>query len=332
MRIGLITPAPPRSRYGNRVTALRWARILRSLGHRVIVATSYEGEAYDVMVALHARRSYEALARYRRERPNHPLVLCLTGTDLYQDLQTSAQARESIGLADRLVVLQPKAVEDLEPRLHPKVRVIYQSIAMPWLESVTTDGEVAGTSRPGRRAGAKRFDVVVIGHLREVKDPFRTALAARLLPTSSGIRVTQIGGELEDGFADQARAEMAVNPRYRWVGETPRWRVFRMLAQSQLMVLSSRLEGGANVLSEAIVAGVPALASRIAGSIGLLGEDYPGYFPVGDTEALCRMLSRAEMDPPFLADLRDRCARRAPLFTPAAESAAWASLLAELRP
>lgn len=296
------------------------------------MATGYEGESYDVMVALHARRSHDALARYRRERPNQPLVLCLTGTDLYQDLQTSPQARESLEMADRIVVLQPKAVEELEPHLHAKVRVIYQSIAMPWLDGATPGGGVARNNRTGRRAGVERFDVVVIGHLREVKDPFRAALAARLLPGSSRIRVTQIGGELEDGFADQARAEMAANPRYRWVGETPRWRVFRMLAQSQLMVLSSRLEGGANVLSEAIVAHVPALASRIAGSIGLLGEDYPGYFDVGDTEALCQLLSRAEIDSAFLADLRDRCARQAPLFAPAAESGAWASLLAELRP
>jgi glycosyltransferase involved in cell wall biosynthesis len=102
------------------------------------------------------------------------------------------------------------------------------------------------------------------------------------------------------------------------------------LARASLMVLSSVMEGGANVASEALVAGVPILASGIAGSIGLLGRDYPGYFPVGDTQALSTLLHRAETDPACLYALRHHCAARAPLFTPAHERDAWRALLHEV--
>jgi putative glycosyltransferase (TIGR04348 family) len=317
MRIGIVTPAPPRSRYGNRVTALRWARILRSLGHRVGLKEEYDGEAYDALVALHARRSHEAIERFHHRRPAAALIVALTGTDLYQDIQTSPQAQESLELATRLVLLQPKGIEELAPRLQNKARVIFQSVAM----------------RPAPKGLGNRprtFDVCVIGHLREVKDPFRAARAARLLPAASRARVLQIGGELEAGMGAEACAEAATNPRYRWLGEQPRWRVFELLRRSQVSVVSSRLEGGANALGESIVARVPVLASHIPGSIGLLGEDYPAYFEVGDTQGLARLLQRAEEDAAFLGELRELCEHLAPAFEPAAERTAWESLLREV--
>jgi glycosyltransferase involved in cell wall biosynthesis len=97
------------------------------------------------------------------------------------------------------------------------------------------------------------------------------------------------------------------------------------------MVISSFNEGGANVISEAAVAGVPVLASRMDGNVGLLGADYPGYFPVGDAQALARLLQRLEREPRFVARLAKALARRAPLFRPAREAAAWRRLLASLR-
>ena len=320
MRIGIVTPAPPRSRYGNRVTAIRWARILRRLGHRVRTIQSYEGQPYDLLVALHARRSYPSIVRFHRHYPERPLVLALTGTDLYRDLPGSRTAQKSLELATRLVVLQPKAGERLRPGLRGKISVIYQSVP----------------PIPRRRIGRephrsrRSFDVCVIGHLRPVKDPFRAAQAARRLPPSSRIRILHLGAAMNERMADCARAEMRANPRYRWLGEQPRWRVQRVLTHSALCVLSSKLEGGANVVSEAIVAGVPLLASRIAGSVGLLGESYRGYFKVGDTEGLARLLDRTERDRAFLARLRAHCTRVAPLFDPHRERIAWTRLLQEL--
>jgi putative glycosyltransferase (TIGR04348 family) len=320
MRIGIITPAPPRSRYGNRVTAVRWARILKALGHKARIAQAYEGEPYDLMVALHARRSYPSIRRFGREHPERPLVVALTGTDLYHDLPRSRTAQKSVELATCLVVLQPKALDELGTHLHEKVRVIYQSTsARPWKRFATGVSGARGS-----------FDVCVVGHLRPVKDPFRAAFAARRLPPASRIRILQVGAAMSGAMASRARAEMKVNPRYHWLGEQPRWRVQQILARAKLLVLSSKLEGGANVLSEAIAAGVPVLASLIPGSVGILGEDYAGYFRVGDAVKLRELLTRAETDREFRDKLRSHGRNLAPLFHPARERSAWQRLLKEL--
>jgi putative glycosyltransferase (TIGR04348 family) len=311
----LVTPAPPGSRKGNRVTALRWARLLRDLGCRVAVVQEYRGGHCDLLVALHALRSAPSMERYRSAHPDAPLVLALTGTDLYGSIHTHAEARRALALATRLVVLQPLGVTELPEELRDRVRVIYQSVAAPRRRAAP---------RPGR------FEVCVLGHLRPVKDPFRTALAARLLPPSSRLHVLHLGAALSADMAERARAEAAVNPRYRWLGEVPRWRALRVLGRCRLLVLTSELEGGANVISEALAASVPILSSRIAGSVGLLGADYPGYFPVGDTAALARLLERAETDAGFYRELHDWCARLRPLVDPGRERQSWAELLREL--
>jgi putative glycosyltransferase (TIGR04348 family) len=217
-------------------------------------------------------------------------------------------------LADRLVGLHDLVAEAIPEAMRGKLRVIYQSV--PPLP---------------RRLPAvrKTFEVLVIGHLREEKDPLRAAQAARALPENSRIRVVHLGMAHEPKWAEAATAEMAVNPRYRWRGEVPGWMVRRALARAPVMVLSSIMEGGANVVSEALTAGVPVLASAIPGSIGLLGRDYPGYFPVGDTPSLTALLHRAETNPDFLDTLRRHCAARAPMFSPARESDAWRDLLQE---
>jgi putative glycosyltransferase (TIGR04348 family) len=326
MRIGIVTPAPPDSRYGNRITAVRWAKILRRLGNQVSVLQTYGGKSYDVLVALHARRSHSSIDSFRRHNPEAPVIVALTGTDLYRDVLTNHLARESLEIATRIVVLQPKAIDELRPGWREKARVIYQSVeALPGQASKTKGNE---TVLKDRSKG--NFGVSVIGHLRAVKDPFRAAMAARSLPRSSRIRVFQVGKAMTDAIATRARKEILANHRYEWLGELSRSQVHRILGKSRLCVLSSRMEGGANVLSEAIVASVPILASRIDGNVGILGEDYPGYFGVGDTKRLAQLMMRAETRPEYLTELRMRCESLASLFAPAREEKAWADLVGEL--
>lgn len=314
MRFLIVTPAPPRSRKGNRVSAIRWSRILRQLGHPVDIAQDYTGQSCDVLLALHARRSADAINKFQRQWPDKPLLLVLTGTDLYRDIDRDASARESLRMASRLILLQPHGIHSLPKAMRSKARVILQSV--PPLKV---------SSPPLTRV----FEVCVVGHLRPVKDPFRAALAARRLPHSSRIRIVHLGAALSKSMSRRAKREMQFNSRYRWLGELPRWQTIRRLARSRLLVLTSKMEGGANVVSEAIVAGVPVVSSRISGSIGLLGEDYPGYFAVGDTRGLAELLWRAEEDSPFLESLRIHCRNLAPLFEPERERASWQKLLAE---
>ncbi|MDQ6653968.1 MAG: TIGR04348 family glycosyltransferase [Acidobacteriota bacterium] len=332
MRIGIVTPAPPDSRYGNRITAVRWARILRRLGNRVSISQTYDGKQYDLLVALHARRSHPSIINFQRQNADAPVIVALTGTDLYRDIRTNHLARKSLDIAIRIVVLQPKAIEELQPGWRDKSRLIYQSVEDRKSLTGTSGGAAKTRARKSELSepSSGSFNVCVIGHLRAVKDPFRTALAARLLPDSSRIRVLQVGGAMTAAMAARARKEMGANKRYRWLGEQPRSRVSRILEKSRLCVLSSRMEGGANVLSEAIVASVPLLASRIDGNVGILGVDYSGYFDFGDTKQLARLLRRAETSPEYLTELRTRCKNLAPLFEPAREEKGWADLICEL--
>lgn len=315
MKVALITPAAAHSRLGNRITALRYAHILRGLGHRVELMQEYSRRRCDLLLALHARKSFTSVKLFRRQNPDGPLVLVLTGTDVYGDIQTDPKTQQSLEMASRVVVLQPQALAELGEYLQRKTRVIYQSAESPSVQP------------PPKK---KHFEVCVMGHLRPVKDPFLTAEAVRLLPASSRIKVVHIGGALSRKMEESARTESLANPRYRWLGELPHGKARRILAQCRLMVLSSQIEGGANVLSEAIVASVPVLASRISGSIGILGDDYPGYFPVGDSQALAALLHRVETQATFLAAIRSRCRQLQSLFEPARERQSWQDLLAEL--
>lgn len=314
MKITLVTPARPGSHHGNRHTAARWATLLRGLGHHVRVVLAWDGAPADLMIALHARRSHDSVSRFAAAHPDRPLVLVLTGTDLYRDIKFDAGARHSLRLATRLVVLQEQGFAELGTEMQRKARVIYQS------------ARAARRPRPLQRC----FEIVVSGHLREEKDPFRCAMAAARLPPQSRIRIVHIGAAMSAQMEEEARSWSAREPRYAWLGSLPHGKALRVLARSRLMVISSRMEGGANVVSEALAAGTPVIASRIPGNIGMLGRGYAGYYPVGDERALARLLARAESDREFYRRLASQCRSRRARITPRSERAALKALLAEL--
>ena len=316
MRIQLITPAPLRLNNGNKITALRWARILRQLGHKVNVQQSYDGTRCDLLIALHARRSYPSIEKFHRLHPELPLIVVLTGTDLYRDIRTDGNAKRSLELATRLVALQKMALVELPKRFHSKTRIIYQSAAPYGLQE--------------RLPARQTFDVCLIGHLREEKDPLRAAMAVRRLPPESRIRVVHIGLALDARLEKQAQTETGRNPRYRWLGERPHWKTRRILARSDLAVITSRMEGSSNVLSEALASSVPVVASQIPGLMGTLGKSFPGYFPVGNTQRLADLLLRSETDKKFYRRLKCHCEGLSYLVHPKREVNAWRSLLHEV--
>ena len=279
------------------------------------MVAAWDGEPADVLVALHARRSAESIARWARERGGAPLVVALTGTDLYVDGVGHALVRRSLDAATAIVALQGAALLDLPPELAAKCVVVHQS---------------AEPCRDAPPPPADCFQVAVVGHLRPVKDPFLAARASRLLPPSSRVRVVLVGKALSAEMEASARAEQAANERFAWLGERPHGEARRIVASSHLAAITSRAEGSSNVLSEALVDGVPVLATRIPGLVGTLGEDHPGLFPTGDAGALARLLARAEGEPEFLARLREAGRRVAHLVRPERELEAWRALLAGL--
>ena len=313
MRIALITPYGREHRNGNWHTAARWARFLREAGHTVRVQLEWDGRDADLMLALHARRSFASIRAFAERYPSRPLLLTLTGTDLYRDIHEDTDAQQALELAHRLIVLQDRGADELPPHLAAKTRVIYQSAP-----------DIARQPAP-----PNTFEVLVIGHLRTEKDPFRAALATAYMPEHSQIRVTHLGRALADDMAETAELAQSKLTRWTWAGDVPHSNVLKRLARAHLLIISSVMEGGANVICEALAADVPVLASDIPGNVGMLGADYPGYFPVGDERRLAKLLSMAEHDPDFYADLVSCARQRRGLMRPEQEASRLRQAVAE---
>jgi putative glycosyltransferase (TIGR04348 family) len=313
----IISPALANANNGNWQTAHRWAGIL-GRRYRVTVAASHDdavqSDRPDLLIALHARRSAQALVAFVQSYPALPTILALTGTDLYRDIRDNASAQHSLKIATRLVVLQDAGLQELDRALQVKTHVIYQSA--PALKPVPL----------AEKFSKRYFDVCMIGHLREEKDPATFMHAAQQI-TLPHIRFIHIGGTLDQTLAEQARHTQQSCHPYRWLGDVPHAEARQRLKRSHLMAIASRMEGGANVIIEAITSGVPVIASDIAGNRGMLGMDYAGYFPQGDSGALARLIERAASDPDFYLHLHRQCQARTPLFTPGRERTALLNLV-----
>jgi len=317
--IVIVTPALADANNGNWQTARRWARFLAG-DYRVHLTDAWCGGrgAADaaLMIALHARRSAPSIAAWHAAHPRRPLVLVLTGTDLYRDIDTDADARRSLAMAQRLVVLNEAGPRRLPAELRERVTVCLQSAA----------------ARRPRSKTRRHLRALMVGHLREEKLPGTYFEAVQALAGREDILFDHIGGGLDPALAAQARALARQQSRYRWLGALPHGATRDRIAAAHLLVHPSRIEGGAHVVVEAVVSGTPVLASRIDGNVGLLGADYGGYFEPGDAAGLATLPLRARDDPSMLAGLAAQCALRAPLFDPAQERRTLLSLVAALLP
>jgi putative glycosyltransferase (TIGR04348 family) len=319
-RVVIVSPALQKANNGNWRTAERWARFLR---RRCDVEITNGWSAADdsqddarCLIALHARRSAASVEDFATTHPERPLVLVLTGTDLYRDLRTDTSAQRSLDLATQLVVLQEAALDELQPAHRAKCRVIYQS---------------ARLMRPGT-PNRRTFDAILVGHLRAVKDPLTPMQALLRLPDESTVRMIHIGAALEENLLHAARElqshAWASIRRYLWLGARSHAETRQRIRHARVLIISSTMEGGANVIVEAVTSGVPVIASHVPGNLGMLGRDYDGYFPVGDVDALSNLLMRLSTDDSFLQHLRRQAAERAALFDPAREETEVNALIA----
>ncbi len=330
MNVLIFTPAPAGSTRGNRVTAERWAGLLRQAGHHVtIIDDSHidsfsgfaESDCPDCLIAMHAFRSAGVVNRFQQAFPDRPIAVCLTGTDMSRDLLGAAgpeaqqTALATAQCARHIICLESASCRTLPEALREKARVIYQSaVPSPAPDCSRTDV----------------FEVCVVGHLRPVKDPLLIVRALCHLPASSRVGVLHLGEALDEGLRRMAEQAAMENPRYVWMGGQPHPRCLQILARCRAMVLTSRSESAPSVISEAVVSSVPVLATRIPGVVGLLGENYPGLFRVGDASELAGLLGRAEGDQSFLNDLNQHLQAIRTRFDPEQEKAALVRLLADL--
>ena len=312
-RITLVTPALADANNGNWQTAARWARLLAPVA-RVGLSARWTGGDEALMIALHARRSAPSIAAWRAAHPARPLVVVLTGTDLYRDIDHDADAQRSLALADALVVLNACGAERLPPALRPRTVVVLQSC-------------------PARRPVAKtgrHLRVLMAGHLRDEKDPRSFFAAARLLAGREDILFDHLGGALDPALEAEARRTMADCPRYRWLGAVPHAEARRRIQAAHVLVNASRMEGGAQVVIEAMRSGTAVLASRIDGHRGLLDDGYPGFFEPGDAEGLADRVRACRDDAAMLTALETWGTERAPRHDPAREAAALQQLVHRL--
>jgi putative glycosyltransferase (TIGR04348 family) len=313
-----VTPALADANNGNWQTARRWSRMLAA-DYRIELVGRWDDACApaDAMVALHARRSADSIARWAdasARGPHRPLAVVLTGTDLYRDIGTDAAADRSLALADRLVVLHERAVDDLPPCFRHKALACFQSTSSR-----------RPLDKPGRHLRA-----LMVGHLRAEKAPRTYFAAARALAGRTDILLDHVGAALDPALGVEAEALQRQCPAYRWLGARPHADARRRIQAAHVLVHPSVMEGGAHVVMEAVRSGTPVLASRIAGNVGMLGADYDGYFEPGDAEGLAGLIELCRDDPAILSRLGAQCARRAPLFDPARERATLRALLAEM--
>ena len=315
MDILIITPAADGSLHGNRVTAVRWAKILTDLGHSVSIQQRYQKQRADALIALHAWRSAASISSFAHHQPNKPLLVALTGTDINYYLDAEPEITlQSLQQAQYLITLHNAAAQQLPQPFASKCITIYQS-----------------SSINKRRQPAKyHFNVALAGHLRTEKDPFRCAIAARMLPSNSTVKINHYGYAHTPDWAQQARLHSSRSWRYHWYGGIKQQRWHDKLINSDLLVLSSLNEGGANVISESLAADCPIVASYIPGNVGLLGEHYPGYFRAGDTRQLSRLLYQAETSSRFYRKLQLACKRIKTQYSVHREQHAWSQLLSKL--
>jgi putative glycosyltransferase (TIGR04348 family) len=307
----LATPYLADANNGNWRTAARWSRLLAKAYRPIVQAADAPlrgrgPERATAMIALHARRSRAAIEAWHAS--GRALIVVLTGTDLYRDVPSGdAAALASVADADRLIVLQADALKHLPPTAKGKADVVHQS---------------ARALRPFADKPTARLRSVFVAHLRDEKDPGTVFEAWRRLPAQVPATLAIVGAALDPALGHAARALAAADPRVRALGPRPHAWTRQAIRRAHLIIVASRMEGGANVVVEAVTSGTPVLASRISGNLGMLGEDYAGYFDAGDADGLVALVVRAHEDRLFLEHLCRQCLARAPMFAPAVERAA----------
>ncbi len=346
----IVSPYGPETNTGNWHTAQRYARFLEQGGFGVQVAiealTPEQLRQTDVALVLHARRSWTAAQTLAKA--GRPFAVVLTGTDLYADLQlpgTQAyrECCQTIESARLVVGLQSRAMErllEILPETLHKRRVIPQTVAplspSDWARPFDDQAPVGFQGFQGFQG----LQWLISGHVRSEKDPltglagFRRAFPDGRLATGAATSLTHVGGA-RDPLAVEAlvhEAQRAPAGHIRLLGARPHHEAVGLMQSHHCLIQPSRMEGGALVVSEAAAHRLPILASRVDGHLGLLGEDYPGYFEAGQPDDLAKRMRQFANDAGYRAALLDALVTNTPaLLQPQLEQTQLKSLIERLR-
>jgi putative glycosyltransferase (TIGR04348 family) len=242
----IVSPALAQANNGNWHTAYRWSRMLAD-DYRASLVPHWRGvEDGDaaVLIALHARRSAPSIDAWARQWPTRPLIVVLTGTDLYRDIRSDSDAQRSLAQATHLIVLQEQGLHELPAEHRSKCVVIFQS---------------AAPLQPAAKS-PRHLQVVMAGHLRTEKDPSTYLRAVQRLAARDDLRFEHIGRALDAELDDAAQATARQCPQYRWHGELSHGQTRQRIKHAHVLVNASVMEGGAQVVIEAVQSATAVLA------------------------------------------------------------------------
>ena len=308
MKICVASPYPLTDLKGNSVSTKRIVGILNESGYQARGSHGFDGESADVLISLHSYKGTQAVDDFRRQFPGGKVIVLITGTDLYVDLP-EGRGISTLEKADVIVLPYEEARGEILKDFEDKLYVVPSSLTIPEIEATPQSDQ---------------FVITIVGHLRPVKRPFLTIEAVAAHPEWGNIEVRQLGEALDEKSADTACDWEEKDTRYQWLGALPREESLAICAGSSLTVNSSRSEAAANAVLEAMTLGVPILASRIEGNIGLLGVDYPGYFEGNFLEPKLAEVITGEYD---LSEWVTHAKKRLPIFSRESERSAWDELL-----
>ena len=300
---------------GNLCSALQYQKILQGLGYSVDVDFKYTGQRAEVLIAINAAKKNSEIIEFKARNSNAKIVSVLSGTDIYPE--PLEKTIESMKLSNALVALQPDGLLKVPECHRGKTFLIYQSVE-----------SIINVSSPMEHIS--EFRVTLIANIRSVKDPLVAPNACKLLSISSKIKIIHIGYCLERNLGVILSKESESNERYNWIGGLNELDTRETLSQSDVLLITSIDEGAGRVVGEAIELGVPIISTRNSGVLGLLGDNYEGYYPVSDSNLLSKMLMRAESDPNFLQSLYEQCQSKAHLFSPEVEKQSWSQLISKI--
>ena len=282
-------------------------------GHQATAMHTDTPPAADAQISLHALKTAAASAYFATHRSGR-LFIRLTGTDINGGFtKNPALSQRTIDLADKLVVTHPACLPQIPDHWRSKTVVIYPSVTMPELATISNPTSPLFTC---------------IGHLRPVKAPHLIYAAIQKIPQAK-LMAASIGNAYDTTDGQQARLNTRQDTRYHWHTDCDRGTALAWMKASLATINSSISEGGANTVMEAIQLRVPVLATDIPGNRGFLGDDYDGYFETGQSDQLADLMRRCLEAPEFVERLKIQLDRQRPLFSAQRESEQLSKLVSE---
>lgn len=248
-----------------------------------------DGFTPGLVHAFHAG-SPAAFGLYLRDEYDVPLVITLTGTDMVAWLGGDGTIDAHLRAADALVALNEQQAEDLLERLpDARVVVVRQRIDL---------GNATFRADDLQEAGAAPRRALLLGGLRAVKGQ-RTALDVfeRHAGALEGWHLVIAGPDAGEGSEPGKPSEYSLEIQRRaaaldnatYIGSVPRNAVPSLMGRCEALLNCSESEGESHAILEAMMTGLPVVASRVRGNVELVQHDRTGLLFDGSAELVAAL-------------------------------------------